>query len=72
MARLTRTQGTVVVQAMISRTGSIENAHALSGPAILQPAALAAVRSARYRPYLLNGTPVEVETTISITFHMND
>jgi len=70
IARTTGTQGTVVIQAVIARDGRIESARILSGPALLQAAALDAVRSARYHPYLLNGQPTEVETTISIIFHI--
>ena len=70
MARLTGTQGTVVIQAIISKAGHIESARVISGPPILQDVALQAVRAARYRPYLLNGQPTEVETTFSIVFHI--
>lgn len=70
VARLSRTEGTVVVQAVISKTGRIERARVVSGPAVLQGAALQAVREARYRPFLLNGLPTEVETTVSIVFRM--
>jgi protein TonB len=63
-----RAEGTVVLTATISKTGTIENLRAASGPAILQQAALDAVRTWRYRPYLLNGQPVEVETTVNVTF----
>ena len=70
IAKMTHTQGTVVVEALISRTGSIESAHVLSGPPMLQPAALDAVRQARYRPFLLNGQPTEVQTTITINFRL--
>lgn len=70
IARITHTQGTVVVDAIISRTGAIESAHVLSGPAMLQSAALDAVRQARYRPFLLNGQPTDVQTTITIVFRM--
>jgi protein TonB len=71
IAKVTRTEGDVVVQAIISRTGHIESAHVVSGSVMLQQAALDAVRSARYHPYLLNGEPTEVETTITIHFHIN-
>jgi protein TonB len=70
IARLTHTEGVVVVQAVISRTGHIESAHVMTGPAVLQAAALAAVERAQYRPFLLNGQPTEVETTISIHFKL--
>ncbi len=63
-------QGTVVLQATISRTGTIENLRVISGPALLQQAALDAVEQWRYRPYLLNGEPVEVETTVKVEFTM--
>ena len=70
IARITRTEGAVVIDAIISSTGSIESAHVLSGPPMLQSAALAAVRQARYRPFLLNGQPTEVQTTITINFRL--
>lgn len=72
IAKLSHTEGTVVVQAVISKTGQIESARVVSGPAALQGAALAAVRAARYRPFLLNGLPTEVETTVSIHFQLSD
>jgi protein TonB len=71
IARAAHLEGTVVIDAIISRTGSIEAAHVISGPAMLQPAALAAVHQARYRPFLLNGQPTEVQTTITIVFRMS-
>jgi protein TonB len=70
IARAAHVGGTVVVQAIISKTGHIESAHVVSGPAMLQSAAMEAVRSARYRPFLLNGDPTEVDTTISINFNL--
>jgi protein TonB len=70
IAVLSRTQGSVVVQAIISRTGRVESAHVLSGPILLQAAALEAVRGARYRPYLLNNQSTEVETTFNIVFRL--
>jgi protein TonB len=70
IARISRSEGTVVVQAIISKSGHIESAHVLSGPTMFQASALQAVRGARYRPYLLNDEPTEVETTITITFRL--
>lgn len=70
IAKAAGLQGTVVVSAVISRTGAIESLHVLSGPAMLQSAAMEAIRAARYQPYLLNGEPTEVETTITVNFHM--
>jgi len=68
VARATGTSGTVTLGAIISKTGTIENLRVISGPMMLQQAALDAVRTWRYRPYLLNGQPVEVETTVNVTF----
>jgi periplasmic protein TonB len=70
IARAAGVQGTVVVSAVISRTGAIESLHILSGPPMLQSAALEAIRAARYQPYRLNGEPTEVETTITVNFRM--
>jgi periplasmic protein TonB len=61
-------QGTVVIKALISRNGNIEHAEAESGQPLLIAAALAAVREWKYRPYYLNGEPVEVETEITVNF----
>jgi protein TonB len=72
IARATRTQGTVVLQATISKAGLIENLRVISGPPLLQQAAMDAVRSWRYKPYLLNGEPVEVETTVNVVFNLGE
>ncbi len=61
-------QGTVVLAATISKGGNIENLRVVSGPAILQQAALNAVSTWRYKPYMLDGQPVEVETTVNVVF----
>jgi protein TonB len=68
IAKAARVSGTVVLQATISKTGTIENLHVISGPAMLQQSAMDAVKSWRYRPYLLNTEPVEVETTVNVVF----
>jgi len=68
IARTTGTTGTVVLAATISTTGRIENLSVVSGPLMLRQAAIDAVKTWRYRPYLLNNQPVEVETTINIAF----
>jgi TonB family protein len=68
IAKAARVSGTVVIQASISKEGTIENLHVLSGPAMLQQSAMDAVKTWRYRPYLLNNEPVEVETTINVIF----
>ena len=63
-----RVQGQVVLRAMISREGIIENLQVLSGPGMLPPAAVDAVRQWRHWPYVLNGEPVEVETQVTVNF----
>lgn len=70
IAKAARVQGTVILQATISKQGTIENLRVISGPAMLQEAALDAVKTWRYRPYLLNNEPVEVETTINVIFSL--
>jgi protein TonB len=70
IAKAAHQEGTVVLQAMISKSGTIENLQVVSGPAMLQQAALDAVKTWRYRPYLLNDQAVEVETTVSVIFKL--
>ena len=70
IAKAAGVQGTVVVEAVISRTGTIESLHVVSGPPMLQNAALEAIREARYQPYRLNGEPTEVQTTIRVNFRI--
>ncbi len=70
IARAAHVQGEVVMEAVISKAGKIESLHAISGPPMLRDAALAAVEAARYRPYLLNGEPVEVNTIITVIFQL--
>ena len=72
IAKAARIQGVVVLQATISSTGLIENIRIISGPPMLQQAAVDAVRSWRYKPYLLNGEPVEVETTVNVVFNLGE
>lgn len=70
VARQARIQGTVVLQAVIGRDGLVQNLHVVSGHPMLAPAAMEAVRQWRYKPYLVNGSPVEVETMVRITFSL--
>jgi protein TonB len=70
IAKSTRTQGTVVIEATISRQGTIENLRVVGGPPLLRQAAIDAVAAARYKPFLLNGEPVEVQTNINIIFSL--
>jgi protein TonB len=68
LARAARVQGPVVLRAIISRAGTIENLQILSGHPLLTGAAIDAVRQWRYRPYILNGEAVEVETQVTVNF----
>ena len=70
LARSARIQGAVILQAMIGKSGAIENLRLLSGHPMLVPAAIEAVRQWRYRPYVLNGEPVAVETQITVNFSL--
>jgi protein TonB len=71
IGRQVRVQGTVVLEAVISKTGTIESLHVVSGPAMLQQSALDAVKQWRYRPYMLNGEAVTVETTVNVIFKLD-
>jgi protein TonB len=68
LARQARIQGTVILQATISKEGAIENLQLISGHPMLAPAAIEAVKQWKYKPYLLNGEPVEVETQVQVNF----
>ncbi|MGB8985602.1 MAG: TonB family protein [Candidatus Sulfotelmatobacter sp.] len=68
LARQARISGTVVLRAVISKDGSIENLSLVSGHPMLAPAAIEAVKQWKYKPYLLNGEPVEVDTEIQVNF----
>jgi periplasmic protein TonB len=71
LARAARVQGDVVLSAVIGTNGQITNLQLVSGHPMLVPAAIAAVKQWRYKPYLLNGQPVEVETTITVIFSLS-
>jgi protein TonB len=60
--------GTVVLKATITKQGSIEGIQVISGPKLLAPSAVDAVKTWKYRPYMLDGLPVAVETTITVVF----
>lgn len=70
IAKAAKIQGTVVLQATIGKEGTIENLRVISGPPMLQAAATDAVRTWTYKPYLLNGQPVEVETQVNVVFSL--
>jgi len=71
LARQARIQGSVLLQAEISKTGDIQNLRLISGHPMLAPAAIEAVKQWKYKPYLLNGEPVEVETQVQVNFTLN-
>ena len=71
LARQARIQGSVVLQAVIAKDGTIQNLHLVSGHPMLAPAAIEAVKQWRYKPYILNGDPVEVETQITVNFTLS-
>jgi protein TonB len=68
LAKTARIQGDVVLNAVISKNGTIENLRVMSGHPMLVTSALDAVKQWKYKPYVLNGEPVEVETTITVKF----
>ncbi len=70
MARQAHIQGTVVLSALIGKDGGIQNLQVVSGHPMLTSAAINAVKQWRYKPYILNGQPVEVETTVTVNFTM--
>lgn len=71
IARAAHVGGTVVLHAIIGKDGSIQNLSVISGPPMLVGAATDAVKQWRYKPYLLNGDPTEVDTTITVNFNLN-
>jgi len=68
LARQARIRGSVILQVVINKSGDVENIQLYSGHPILAPAAIDAVKQWKYKPYLLNGEPVEVETRVTVNF----
>jgi TonB family protein len=71
LASLTRMQGNVVMRAVISKDGNVEHLQVIQGHRLLRGAAKSAVRNWRYRPYKIDGVPVEVATTVSVDFKLH-
>jgi protein TonB len=69
IAKAAHVSGAVVLHAIIDKNGSIKDLQVISGPEMLRASALDAVRNWKYRPYVLNGEPTEVETTITVNFN---
>jgi periplasmic protein TonB len=70
LAEQAHIQGAVVLTAIIDKAGNVQQLQVVSGHPLLAPAAVAAVIQWRYKPFLLNGRPVEVETTVTVSFHI--
>jgi TonB family protein len=70
-AKILRLEGTVVLRTVIDKTGEVSSVFALSGPPLLESAAVEAVKQWQYRPFSMNGQPVEVETTIEVVFALD-
>jgi TonB family protein len=71
LARNARVQGSVVLKVEINQTGDVESADLVSGHPMLAPAAMAAVKQWKYRPYLLNGSPVGIEAQVTVNFALS-
>jgi len=71
LARQARIQGSVLLQAEISKEGTIENLRLISGHPMLAPAAIESVKQWRYEAYIRSGEPVEVETQITVNFTLS-
>jgi TonB family protein len=72
LARQARIQGTVVLSIVISKEGEVRETKLVSGHPMLAPAAIEAVKQWRYKPYVLDDKPVEVETIVRVGFRMPD
>jgi protein TonB len=71
IARAAKVQGIVIIEAIISKDGSVQNLKVLRGNPMLDQAALDAVRQWRYSVPTLNGTPVDVIMTVTVNFTLN-
>jgi len=72
IAKAARIQGTVVLQTHISNAGLIDALQVVSGPPLLQQSAIDAVKTWRYKPFLLNGIPMPVRTQVNVVFALQD
>jgi len=71
IAIVNRVQGSVHLNAIITPNGTLESLHVISGHPMLARAALEAVQQWRFRPYVLNGKPIEVQTEVTVNFSLN-
>jgi len=72
LARQAHIQATVLLKVVINKSGDVESTQLISGHPMLAPAAIDAVKQWKYKPYLLNGEPVEVETNVTVNFTLDD
>ena len=71
-ARKARVQGKVILEVTVNKDGSVKNIRLVSGHPLLAPAAIDAVKQWEYKPFLLNGKPVEVLTQVQVNFTLAD
>jgi len=69
-AKVDGVEGPVVMQALISKNGTVDRLHVIQGDPLLHTAASEAVSKWHYRPYTVNGRPVEVATTVKVEFRL--
>lgn len=72
VAQQARIQGAVVLTAIIDKEGNVQSLQLVSGHPLLARAAIEAVKQWRYKPFLLNGQPLEVETAVTVDFHLHN
>ncbi|MHB8526045.1 MAG: energy transducer TonB [Candidatus Acidiferrales bacterium] len=72
IAKTAHISGTVVLHAIIAKDGTVQELQFISGPPLLMRAAMDAVKQWRYRPTLLNGQAVKVDTTVTVIFNLGD
>src|SRR6516162_776130 len=72
LAHQARVQGTVVLQIVIDKSGSVVNLQLVSGNPMLAPAAIEAVKQWKYQPYPVDGTTVEVQTQVQVNFSLSN
>ncbi len=72
LAKEARVSGTVVLRVTVSKTGTVKDLQVVNGPIMLRQAAVDAVRTWRYKPYMINNAPMEVQTTIMVLFTLGE
>jgi protein TonB len=70
LARQAHTQGDVAVQIVVDRVGNVVEAKAISGPTVLRPAAVEAVRGWKYEPTMLDGQAISVQMLVTLRFQL--